>query len=93
RFVLHFFGPTGTDELAKPTVDIYSSGQHAYVRNNTDESIREVRVYSLSGSLVRNLKTTDQKFMKLWVGDQMAYYVIRVVTDQQVYTEKIFINK
>ncbi|PJB58648.1 MAG: hypothetical protein CO098_07535, partial [Bacteroidetes bacterium CG_4_9_14_3_um_filter_41_19] len=76
-----------------PTVDIYSSGQHAYVRNNTDESIREVRVYSLSGSLVRNLKTTDQKFMKLWVGDQMAYYVIRVVTDQQVYTEKIFINK
>jgi len=27
------------------------------------------------------------------VDNQMAYYVIRVVTDQQVYTEKIFINK
>ncbi|MDP2722911.1 MAG: hypothetical protein Q8O72_09145 [Bacteroidales bacterium] len=93
RFILHFFGPTGTDELAKPTVDIYSSGQHAYVRNNTDESIREVRVYSLSGSLVRNLKTTDQKFMKIWVGDQMAYYVIRVITDQHVYTKKLFISK
>jgi hypothetical protein len=93
RFILHFFGPTGMDELAKPTVDIYSFGQHAYVRNNTDETIREVRVYSLSGSLVRNLKTTDQKLLKLWVGDQMAYYVITVVTDQQVYTEKIFINK
>jgi len=93
RFVLHFFSPTGTDELAKPTVDIYSFGQHAYVRNNTAETIREVRVYSLSGSLVRNLKTTDQKFMKIWVDNQMAYYVIRVVTDQQVYTEKIFINK
>jgi len=93
RFILHFFGPTGTDELAKPTVDLYSSGQHAYVLNNTDEAIREVRVYSLSGSLVRNLKTIDQKFLKIWVGDQMAYYVIMVVTDQQVYTEKIFINK
>ena len=93
RFILHFFGPTGTDELAKPTVDLYSSGQYAYVRNNTDETIREVRVYSLSGSLVRMMKTTDQKFLKIWVGDQMAYYVIMVVTDQQVYTEKIFINK
>ncbi|MFA5417758.1 MAG: T9SS type A sorting domain-containing protein [Bacteroidales bacterium] len=93
RFILHFFGPTGTDEITKPTVDLYSFGQYAYVRNNTDETILEVRVYSLSGSLVRMMKTTDQKFLKLYVGDQMAYYVIRVVTDQQVYTEKIFINK
>ena len=93
RFVLHFFGPTGTEEIAEPTVDVYSSGQYAYVRNNTEDAIREIRIYSLSGALMNHVKTPDQKFIKLWVADEMAYYVITVITDQQVYTKKLFISK
>jgi len=93
RFVLHFFGPTGTDELEGPTIDLYSFGQYAYVRNNTEETIQEIRIYSLSGALMNHVHTPDQKFLKLWVNDQMAYYVIAVITDQQVYTKKLFISK
>ncbi len=93
RFVLHFFGPTGTEELAGPTIDLYSFGQYAYVRNNTEEAIKEIRIYSLSGALMNQAHTPDQKFLKLWVDDQMAYYVITVITDQQVYTKKLFISK
>lgn len=93
RFVLHFFGPTGTEELAGPTIELYSFGQYAYVRNNTEEAIQEIRIYSLSGALMNQVHTPDQKFLKLWVDDQMAYYVITVITDQQVYTKKLFISK
>jgi len=93
RFVLHFFGPTGTEELAGPTIDLYSFGQYAYVRNNTEEAIKEIRIYSLSGALMNQVHTPDQKFLKLWVDDRMAYYVITVITDQQVYTKKLFISK
>lgn len=93
RFVLHFFGPTGTEEMAKPAIDLYSFGSYAYVRNNTEETIKEIRIYSLSGTLMNQITTPDQKFMKLWVSDQMAYYIITVITDQQVYTKKLFISK
>ncbi len=93
RFVLHFFGPTGTDELAGPTIELYSFGQYAYVRNNTEEAIQEIRIYSLSGALMNQVHTPDQKFLKLWVDDRMAYFVITVITDQQVYTKKLFISK
>lgn len=93
RFVLHFFGPTGTEELSASTVDLYSFGPYAYVRNNTEETIKEIRVYNLSGALMNQVHTPDQKFLKLWIDDQMAYYVITVITDQQVYTKKLFISK
>ncbi len=93
RFVLHFFGPTGTEEMDQPTIDLYASGPYAYVRNNTEETIQEIRIYSLSGALMNQVHTPDQKFLKLWVDDQVAYYVITVITDQQVYTKKLFISK
>lgn len=93
RFMLHFFGPTGTEEMDQPTIDLYASGPYAYVRNNTEETIQEIRIYSLSGALMNQVHTPDQKFLKLWVDDQMAYYVITVITDQQVYTKKLFISK
>jgi len=41
RFVIHFFGPTGVDEFGiENTVNIYSYRQNAFVRNNTNEVIK-----------------------------------------------------
>ena len=93
RFVLHFFGPTGTEELASPVIDLYSFGQYAYVRNNTDDIIQELRIYALGGKLVKHIHKVDQKFLKLYVGNETAYFVIVAVTDKEVFTKKIFISK
>lgn len=93
RFVLHFFGSTGTDEITDPIIEIYSFGQYVYLRNNTTETIKEIRIYSLTGALVNKLNSIHDKFLKLWVDDQTAFYVITVITDQEVYTKKIFISK
>lgn len=93
RFVLHFFGPTGTEELASPVIDLYSFGQYAYVRNNTDDIIQDLSIYALGGKLVKHIHKVDQKFLKLYVGNETAYYVIVAVTDKEVFTKKIFISK
>ena len=93
RFVLHFFGPTGTEELASPVIDLYSFGQYAYVRNNTEDIIQELRIYALGGKLVKHIHKVDQKFLKLYVGNETAYYVIVAVTEKEVFTKKIFISK
>ncbi|NOY49567.1 MAG: T9SS type A sorting domain-containing protein [Chlorobi bacterium] len=95
RFILHFFGPTNVneiDDVAK--IDIFSSGQYAYVRNNTQESIKMIYVYNLASKLVMSTKIADgQKLSSFWVSDQVGYYIIKVVTGANIYTEKVLIYK
>jgi len=94
RFVIHFFGPTGVDEFGiENTVNIYSYRQNAFVRNNTNEVIKMVSIYTLSGELVQEVNTVDLKLSKFWVSNNMGYYVVRVITDKNVYTNKVFISK
>ena len=94
RFVIHFFGPTGVDEFSiENTVEIYSYRQNAFVRNNTNEVIKEINIYTLSGELLQDISSSDLKLNKYWVSDKVGYYVIRVITDKNVYTNKVFISK
>lgn len=91
RFIVHFFGPTGMEEISEENIDIYSSGQYAYVRNNTDENIKMIYVYNLSGELIMSTKSDNQKVSKLLVSDKIGYYVVRVITDTNSYTKKVLI--
>ena len=94
RFVIHFFGPTGVDEFGiENTIDIYSYHQHAFVRNNTNEVIKKINIYTLSGELLQDINSPDLKLNKYWVSDKIGYYVVRVITDKNVYTNKVFISK
>lgn len=94
RFIIHFFGPTGVDELnVEKSVEIYSHRQFAYIRNHTSENIKKVGIYTLSGALLQDIETADLDKQKFWVSDILGYYVVRVITDENVYTQKVFISK
>ena len=94
RFVIHFFGPTDVEEIDAEIVDVYSSGQYAYIRNNTQENIKMIYVYNLAGKLVLSTKDANhQKFSKLWISDNTGYYFVKVVTDTNIYAEKVLIFK
>ena len=94
RFVIHFFGPTGVDENnIEKTVEIYSNRQYAYVRNHSNELIKKVGIYTLSGALLHDIETADLDKQKFWVSDILGYYVVRVITENNVYTQKVFISK
>ena len=94
RFIIHFFGPTSINEKDEAKVDIYSEGQYAYIKNVTNEKIKKVSVYNIAGSLVTSRTIPDgQKLSKIWVSDHMAYYVVQVITESNVYTNKILITK
>jgi len=93
RFVLHFFGPTGIDdELATNAIDIFSYRQNALVRNNTGELIKKVSIYTLGGALLQESNNAELKLNKYYVSNDIGYFVVRVITDKNVYTEKIFIS-
>jgi len=95
RFVIHFFGPTGVNEFSvDKTVDIFSYRQNAFVRNNTNEVIKTVNIYTLAGELLQTNKPDNIiKLNSYWVSDNVGYFVVRVITDKNVYTGKVFISK
>jgi len=94
RFILHFFGPTGVNDKDAAEIGIYSWKQYAYIKNITNENIKKVSIYDISGHLVtEKVIPQGQKLSKIWVSDQMAYYVVQVITDNNVYTNKILITE
>ncbi len=94
RFILHFFGPTSINDKDEAKVDIYSWRQYAFIKNVTNEKIKKVSIYNMAGSLVKEKEIPDgQKLSKIWVSDHMAYYVVQVITESSVYTNKILITK
>ena len=96
RFIVHFFGPTTiVEDVAnmESTIDIYSFRENVFVRNNTNEIIKSIKVYNLSGILIHDIQSADQRLNEIWVSDKMGYYVVIVATDQNVHNKKIFISK
>ena len=94
RFVIHFFGPTGINENKNPLdIEIYSHKQYAYVVNKTDEVIKKIYISTLSGKAVYETSNAHLATSKYFVSDKMGYYLVKVITDKKVYTEKLLISK
>jgi hypothetical protein len=94
RFVLHFFDQTfGIDDKEISPITIYSHRNDAYIVNNTEQYIKEVLVYDLMGNLILNKVEVNASPLKLYISDKVGYYVVKVITDKAVYSEKVFISK
>jgi len=94
RFVLHFFDQAfGVDDLSVEPVKIYSHRSDAIIVNNSEQRIREVLVYDMMGNLLVNKVTVNASPLRFHVSDQTGYYVVKVITDKAVYSEKVLISK
>jgi hypothetical protein len=94
RFVLHFTNPYfGVDEHASDGVQIYSFESNLYVRNVTPTiNLGDLFMYDLMGRLVFQDKLQNTLINKYIPGVNEGYYVVRVVTPDHVYTQKIYLN-
>jgi hypothetical protein len=97
RFNIHFFGPTSIFEdqtnIGDKDIKIYSSGNHAFVLNNSNEIINNVAIHNLMGHTIYNGKLPHQTLNKIFVSGQTGYYVVSVETNKNIYTEKVLILK
>jgi hypothetical protein len=96
RFVIHFMGPTAIQELntaKKPyTVQVYSSNDKIYIRNTSDEIIKDVTVFNILGQEIYRNNAPGQELNQFSIKGTTGYYVVHVRTDQSVYAEKIYIK-
>ncbi|MCK5338130.1 MAG: T9SS type A sorting domain-containing protein, partial [Bacteroidales bacterium] len=95
RFILHFhdsdFGIE--DGLAYKPVKIYSDRTDAFIINDSEQLIKEIHVYDITGNLMTSKSTVNDAVTRMYVSDRTGYYVVKVITDKAVYSEKVLITK
>ena len=92
RFILHFANPTyGVNELTKKNVSIYSYDKDVYI--NTNDNVKEISIYNIIGQeILKKSGLNKQTLYKLTVDNATGNYIVKVLTDKGVYTEKVFIK-
>jgi len=95
RFVLHFFGPTGIGDPGAEIspVQIYSYDHDAYIVNRGNEVIEEYVVYDMMGRELQRGSLPSTTVNKVFIGQVSGYYIVKVVTNNRIYSEKVFINR
>ena len=94
RFVLHFHDDEfAIEENGFEAITIYSNRTNAYILNKSEQLIREIMVYDIMGNLLLDKVGVNSEITRVYVSDNTGYYVIKVITDKAVYTEKVFISK
>jgi hypothetical protein len=96
RFLLHF-GTLGIED--KPIVEldndytIYSSENSVYIKNNTQTPTQgNVYIFNIMGQEVYVSDLQNMKLNKIDFFEETGYYIIKVVTSNGVYLEKVFIR-
>jgi hypothetical protein len=96
RFLLHFMGPTAIFEedvqQELKAVQIFSAHNTVYIRNASEQVIKEIVVYNLLGQEILRNAVPGQSLHQFVVHENSGYYVVRVRTDQSIYAEKVFIK-
>jgi len=92
RFVLHFFTltPNSINENINTTTNIYSYNKDIYV--NTSEKVREINVCNILGQQIIKQTNNNQIITKIYIDNTSAYYIVKVITDKNVYTKKVFVE-
>jgi hypothetical protein len=95
RFLLHFNSPNFgiNDQKNVRPVDIYSYGQSIYITAVNGKNLAgKVYVYDLPGQELYQQTLPDQQMMKINFNLTEGYYIVKVVTDQGVYTDKVYLK-
>lgn len=93
RFLLHFAGAIGINE--KPGNDafrFFASDNSLVVIDNIGKAQGTVYVYNMMGQLMVQQKLTGSNLTKISLNTGTGYYLIKVVTGNNVCSGKVFIN-
>ncbi|NQT76481.1 MAG: T9SS type A sorting domain-containing protein [Bacteroidetes bacterium] len=95
RFILHFYDEAFgiADGRTYKPIKIYSNRTDAFIMNDSEQLIKEILVYDIMGNLLLDKVGVYNDVTQLYVSDKTGYYVVKVITDKAVYTEKVFISK
>ncbi|MEI6696450.1 MAG: M6 family metalloprotease domain-containing protein [Bacteroidota bacterium] len=91
RFQL-LFASTPLNILSEPHQNskIYAYNNIIYV--NTMENIRKISIFNTLGQFIKTAENMNGKFEINLNGNANGYYIVKVVTEKNIYAEKVFIK-
>jgi len=94
RFHLRFGGPYGIkDPVTVSYWSIYSAGNAVCIRNNTELTPKgDVYIFNLLGQKIIQKKLTESSINKIDLNVPSGYYLVTLVTDTQIISEKVIIH-
>ncbi len=91
RFQLVFaFSPLGIGNQHINAASIYAYDNTIYI--NSMENIQQITVYNTLGQLVKTIAPAGMQTSFSLNGMPVAYYIVRVITDKNVYSEKVLVK-
>ena len=94
RFLLHFGGAFSIGENAKEQpITVYASGNTVYIATSAGVRLKgRVIVYNMIGQTVKELPFSENPLTSFNISGATGYYLVMVVTDNHVYSAKVFID-
>jgi hypothetical protein len=92
RFLLHFAGPIGMNDLTNSTINIYSNEKTVFVTCAAGFRNATVTVSNLLGQEILTQKLGDQSINQVKVNALKGYYIVKVQDESSVKTAKVYIN-
>jgi|GEM_PF-6291663 len=94
RFMIHFhIKDFGINELSESPIYIYSDRTDAIIKNNSGQLIKEIHIFDVTGNLMTVKSGVNDDITRMFVSSNSGYYVVKVITDKAVYSEKVLITK
>jgi hypothetical protein len=94
RFMLHFYNPSyGIEDKNLAGMQIYSFEEFVYVRNLVKGITKgTIQIFDPLGRKVFQGTLKDVELNKYLLGVNEGYYMVRVVTDDNSYTQKVYLK-
>jgi hypothetical protein len=94
RFVLHFYNPFyGVENKDLASMQIYSFDEYVYVRNLAKGTTKGIiEIYDILGRKVFQENLKDMDLNKFLPGVNEGYYMVRVVTEDNSYSQKVYLK-
>jgi len=95
RFLLHFGGAFGIGENNKEQpITVYAFGNTVYITNTSTTILKgDVFVYNTLGQMLLQQKWTGDNLTGINLNASTGYYLVKVITDGNAYTKKVFIKR
>ncbi len=93
RFELHFATVVGIDDQVQNSdVYIYSNANSVFVRNSSITNNGTITVYDITGTEVLTTQLENIPLNEIGLSVKSGYYVVKVTTNNEVYSQKVFIK-
>jgi hypothetical protein len=92
RFKL-MFGSVGINEPSVSPFTIYTGNGIIYVNNNGNQTVKgTITVYSITSQIIATHSLTGDSLQKIDFNGKPGCYVVKITTDQGVYSQKVIIK-